>query len=229
MKSHLILLHGALGSRAHFSPWIPLLKGHFEVHTFDFPGHGMAQVAEGGFHMQAFADALVRYCEEWGITEANVFGYSMGGYAALVAASQTPGLFQRIMTLGTKFDWNPEGAAREVKMLDAATIEAKVPKFAAALEATHRVTGWRTVLDLTAQMMLQLGHQPLLNNEILAQLDLPVRICLGDRDNMVSLSESSDAFRALPKGEFQVFPQTWHPIERVDAQRICDAILEFFP
>ena len=45
-------------------------------------------------------------------------GHSMGGYVALKLALKRPELVDRIITLGTKFNWTPEVAAKEVKMLN---------------------------------------------------------------------------------------------------------------
>jgi hypothetical protein len=58
----------------------------------------------------------------------------MGGYVALYLASANENLLDKIANLGTKFDWNPETALKESKMLNVEQIEIKVPKFAEVLE-----------------------------------------------------------------------------------------------
>ncbi|MBK9228864.1 MAG: alpha/beta fold hydrolase [Ignavibacteria bacterium] len=55
--------------------------------------------------------------EKTRISPCNIFGYSMGGYAALYAAKKYPGVIGKIFTLGTKFEWNEESSASEVKLL----------------------------------------------------------------------------------------------------------------
>ena len=54
----------------------------------------------------------------------------MGGYVALQLANKHPKYVQKIITLGTKFAWDKETAAKEVKMLNPEKIEEKIPAFA---------------------------------------------------------------------------------------------------
>src|SRR5215203_1275354 len=112
----LILLHGALGSRAQLAPLDRLLSNHFDVHALDFPGHGGTPLPPH-FSIPSLARSVQQYCEEKGLREVSVFGYSMGGYVALYLALQAPALVRRIITLATKFQWDVATAAREVKML----------------------------------------------------------------------------------------------------------------
>ncbi len=58
----------------------------------------------------------------------------MCDYVALYLAATTSDLLGKIANLGTKFDWNPETALKESKMLNVEQIEIKVPKFAEVLE-----------------------------------------------------------------------------------------------
>jgi pimeloyl-ACP methyl ester carboxylesterase len=51
----------------------------------------------------------------------------MGGYVALKTAVLHPGRIEAIVTLGTKFHWDPENASNEVRMLNPEKIEEKVP------------------------------------------------------------------------------------------------------
>lgn len=227
MKKSLLLLHGALGAAEQFKNWPAQLSSQFEVHTFDFEGHG-PRAAERPFRMEHFAENIISFLDENGLEQVALFGYSMGGYAALTAALQHADRFSGIFTLGTKFAWDPASSAREVKMLNADVIAEKIPKFAQALEARHSGIGWREHLKHTADMMVALGESPILTPEKLATIQIPVRITLGDRDNMVSLEESAAAFKSLPQSQFQVFPETQHPIERVSAARIAQALGEFF-
>jgi pimeloyl-ACP methyl ester carboxylesterase len=227
-KQHLILLHGALGAMDQFQPWLPLLQEHFRVHAFDFEGHGSKPFEDRPFSIAHFAENLESYIEAHGLLQVNVFGYSMGGYVALYLARRKPELFGRIFTFASKLDWNPAGAAREVKMLDVPTILEKVPKFAQMLTARHHGNDWQQHLAHTAEMMIALGEKPALSSEDFAAIQVPVRIGLGDRDTMVTLEETIAAYRLLPQGQLFVMPATPHPIEKIDVKRICGEIVGYF-
>src|SRR5262245_1434341 len=137
--SHTILLHGALGDASQLAPLAERLAsvGGRAVTVLELPGHGTTPLTDGSFGIEAFAHAVVDALDESGIADADFFGYSMGGYVALYLAATAPTRVRRVATLATKLAWTPEVAARESSLLDAATIRAKVPKFAAALEQRH--------------------------------------------------------------------------------------------
>ena len=63
---------------------------------------------------------------------------------ACILARTHPNLVTGIATLGTKFYWDPEVAARETGRLDPQKIAAKVPHFARTLAARHPAAGWET-------------------------------------------------------------------------------------
>jgi pimeloyl-ACP methyl ester carboxylesterase len=228
----LLLLHGALGARDQLAPLEACLAGRLgpAVHVLEFEGHGSSpELEDAPYRIERCACEIVDFLDAEQIPQADIFGYSMGGYAALYLAGLDSGADRigRILTLGTKLEWSPEIAAREIRMLDADKIEAKVPKFAAMLAERHSASGWRTVMEKTAGLLTALGEQPLLDLDGLARLPHPVRLCLGDRDEMVGLDETQRAFKALPDGEFCVLPRTPHPMERVRPERLADVVVDY--
>jgi pimeloyl-ACP methyl ester carboxylesterase len=207
------ILHGALGSAHQFSALSSAL-GSTPQRIITFPGHGDAPDTGADWTIDALTSWLIDVLEKDG-HPATIFGYSMGGYVALEGALRRPDLFTRIVTLGTKLAWSADGAAKEIRFLDPETILAKVPQFAADLEARHGVDRWREVLARTAGLMTDLGARPLLTHERMAACTVPVRYGLGDRDEMVTLDETLGFVRATPQAEFFMLPGTRHPIERV--------------
>ncbi len=226
--SHLLLLHSALGASDQFAPLLPLLARHFTVHTLDFEGHGSAPLRDRPFRIQHFAENVIGYLDTHRLNAIDLFGYSLGGYVALYLARTQPDRVSGVFTLGTKLRWSLEIAAREVKLLDAEKMRQKVPQFARTLEERHTAAGWKTVLAHTADMLTTLGAQPLLGETDFAMLPQRIRIGLGDRDTTVTLEESMAAYRALPRGELEVFPNTPHPLEKVPVERLARSVREFF-
>lgn len=222
----ILLLHGALGSAAQLEPLQQHLSKEFTVHTLNFSGHGGKPFADD-FSIRQFAREVLQYLQEQNLTQVDIFGYSMGGYVALQLAKMHPERVGHIFTLGTKFDWTPESAAREVKMLDPAKIKEKVPAFAETLQQRHAPNDWEALLRKTAAMMLALGNGDALTTADLRSMPHAVRIGIGSEDNMVTLAESQQAAETLPNGEFLLVANTPHPIEKVDMQTLADAISNF--
>ena len=192
----------------------------------ELPGHGSTP-ADGPLRIETFAEAVLSEMAQHGIAQADFFGYSMGGYVALYLAATAPDRVSRVATLATKLAWTPDIASRETAMLDAATIRAKVPKFAAALEARHTALGWEQLLSRTAELMHELGARPVVTAELLGRIAQPVRVAVGDRDATVSIDESWAAVRQLHNGELEVHPRTPHPFEKAPVDRIARSLGEF--
>ncbi len=222
----LILLHGALGTGAQFDSLLSLLND-FDLHTLDFDGHGRNASSAAPFTVAHFAENVLQLMDAKGISQANFFGYSMGGYVALYLALRHPERVSSLFTLATKLAWNPEFAAKEIGFLDADKILAKVPRFAEALQVQHG-DHWRDVLDKTKTFMLGLGENPLIQPADFTNIQHRTRITLGDRDATVTIEESLAAYRTLPNAEFQIFPNTPHPIDRISPVTLAAAIHDFF-
>lgn len=228
LKQNLLLLHGALGASEQFALLASLLSDRYNVHSFDFEGHGKASFRDRPFRMEHFAENVRDHMEQHAIERTHIFGYSMGGYVAMTLANTHPLLVQSIATLGTKFYWDSDIAAREVALLDTEKIAAKVPHFARALAERHTAAGWETVANCTHALLMHLAEQRGLRAEDVAHIKQRVRVIIGDRDSTVSLTESVEIYRALPNGEMEVLPATPHQLEKVSLGRLAFSLAEFF-
>jgi pimeloyl-ACP methyl ester carboxylesterase len=119
----------------------------------NFEGHG-GLASDENFSIRLFTKNTQHFIEQNKLENINIFGYSMGEYVALNTAVQYPQLINKIVTLGTKFDWNPMSSANEVKMLNPSKIKGKIPHFAEKLKAEHAPLDWEIVIKKTAKMML---------------------------------------------------------------------------
>ncbi len=220
----ILLLHGALGSADQLSPLADLLVSDFEVVNRTFLGHGGSEIPSGGFRM----DRLVADLEEWMVNHLShpviTFGFSMGGYAAMVLAIRRPELFTRIITLGTKWDWTPDSAAHEARMLDTNAIAEKAPALVELITRRHAPRDWKHIVHATIPLLTSLGEDPLINSAQLHALNLPVDILWGSADRMVSKEESERTAHSMPKGKFHVLEGVKHPFELVDPR----ILLSFF-
>lgn len=225
-KENLLLLHGALGAAAQFNSLKQNLEKYFQVFTLDFEGHGQSGNSERPFSIDHFAENLSAFLKQHSEKQFWIFGYSMGGFVALRFASQNATQIKGIITLGTKFHWDESTAEHETKFLDPEKIKTKVPAFAAQLQQLHLV-GFENVLNKTAAMMMALGkHNPLTEAE-LSQINIPIKVMLGEMDNMVSSEETMNAFHALPHAQFQLLINTPHPIDKMREELLVLSIRNF--
>lgn len=225
---NIVFIHGALGSKEQMLCIASKFDADHNVHVIDLPGHGKRSGMDNTYDLHAFADDAIACMEEAGIEHADIFGYSMGGYVGLIMAQHMPERVGRIATLGTKFEWSPEIASKEIKMLDPDVIESKVPKFADLLKSRHGLEHWESVLHRTAHMMIQLGKQNALTQEDFERIPHRSLIMIGDKDNMVTCEETLAVSKALPNGKYKLIKDTPHPMEQVDIDRITKIVRSFF-
>ncbi|EJL69084.1 alpha/beta fold hydrolase [Chryseobacterium populi] len=224
---NLLLLHGALGHNEIFNPYLETLSAYFTIHSPLFSGHGETKLGEDGISIEKYTEELAAYCKKESLNNVYIFGHSMGGYVALCYALKHSDNINSIMTLGTKFDWTEEQALTESKMLDPETILLKIPKYAEQLETQHGPQ-WKRLLPAIADMMIALGKNPPLDNNHLSAISIPVQIMIGDKDNMVSLAESAEVYKAIPNAKLAVLPDTKHPMDKVRPTLLLDLMKDFW-
>jgi pimeloyl-ACP methyl ester carboxylesterase len=224
--NHLFLLHGALGSSGQMAPLESCLAEHYTIHRPDFPGHG-GSAMPGTFSIEDFTSYIRDYCAERHISSGSFFGYSMGGYVALYLANKNPGLVNKVITLGTKLNWDAATAAKQTSMMQPDALEIKIPSLVQLLIELHAPNSWKEVVQKTATLLTRLGKNNLLSEEIFKTIKVPVLLMLGDTDKMVSIEETVNVYRQLPDAHLSVLPGTPHAIEAVDWSIAAPMLLRF--
>lgn len=221
----ILLLHGALGCQNSFDALKALLQPHFDVHTLDFVGHGTVPLPDVPISIQLFAQQVRAYCAAHFDNPVPIFGYSMGGYVGLYMARHYPSSVSQVYTLATKLHWTTAIAQKEAALLNADVIAQKVPKYAAILAQQHGQQ-WQNLVRHTANMLLDMGKEPPLQNTDFEQIAQPVRLSVGDRDTMVSIDETVATYRLLHNAQLFVMPQTPHPLDKVNMTALAREIIE---
>ena len=224
----ILFLHGALGTKLQFQPIMGMLNDSYECHAINFAGHGGELIPAQGLTFPSFADNILQYLDKHQIEKINLFGFSMGGYAALYFAHLHPNRVAKVFTLNVKFNWDPISTAKEAGMLDADKMLEKVPSFANNLMVIHGMHLWKSLLKSTSDMMKQLSETVTLTEQQLQGISHPVLLGIGDRDQTSSVFETLETFKKLPNAALMVLPHTAHPFEKVSLELLAPAIKQFF-
>lgn len=227
----MLVVHGALGSAAQMQPVtnaLGALDRFASVRAIELPGHGHTPLAgSAAFSMDDFAESIAaeaRAARSADDCPPVLFGYSMGGYAALLLASRAPTAFTALVTLGTMLRWTPEVATLAASRLDPAVIAARVPAFADTLAKRHvNAGGWEPLMQRTAALLRGLGDAPPLTNASLASVRCPVHLLVGEKDDSVTLADCEIAVGLMPHAQATILPGVPHPIEKVPV----DAVVRF--
>lgn len=222
--NNLILIHGALANAYQMQPLHDALKANYKVSVFQFPFHGKDETMDAdNFWMDYFARQLYDFTAVNQLKGSLVFGYSMGGYAALSAESFHPGTFSRIITLGTKFNWTKESAEAETKRLNPEIMQQKIPVYVEQLRIIFG-SNWAEVVKCTAQLMQALGENKILFPEVLKKIKCPVTILRGEHDKMVTREESLESVSHLYQAHYQELKNTGHPFEQAELKSLIRQI-----
>lgn len=223
---NLLLIHGAIGAADHLQPLADKLRPDFQVHVLELDGHGTKSHIEVSFSLAYFKNQLREKLDEIG-APTHLFGYSMGGFLALLVAAEGYSNIQSVFTLGTKMKWSPEIAAKESAMLNPEKIEEKVPAFAFALAQRHGTEHWKKVLRNTTSLMREIGDIQPIKREVITAINCPIHLCLADDDTMVTEKETREVESWGKAASFSVLPNSQHPIEKVDVEKLAAKIKSF--
>lgn len=226
-KPHLILIHGALGSKEQFHKLIQSISDNYEIHTFDLPAHGNLAYQRDSLSMYSFANYVRNYIVENNLDKPLVFGFSMGGFVALTLQSQGD-YFSKIMTLNTKLEWSLEIAEKEQKMFDPEIILEKVPNYANSLIAIHGEENWKNLLEKHRNMMFDIAKSSPLSDYAISNISLPTLITKGEKDKMVTGDECHNLIAKLSDANYYEFENAEHPIEKMDLGQLTKVMNDFY-
>lgn len=226
MKPTILLLHGALNTSAQFGALSQKLETYFDVHTLDFSGHGQVPY-DGSLDMKVLVNDINGFFERMEAEACHIFGYSMGGYAAVSFAQSKPTKLGKIITLGTKWDWNPTSSAKEIAMLDPDVMIEKVPCYVAKLQSMFGETNWAHVVRNTAALMFDLGHGGGMSADDFKKIETDVMILRGSEDKMVTAESSIEVASGLKNGIYAEIDGAPHLLEKVDLDVLVHEIVRF--
>lgn len=223
--STIVLLHGALATERQMLPLTALLPEH-NVLSLTFSGHG-TRASEPLDFMRFMSDVDAIIARD-GAKQVHLFGYSMGGYAALLYAARFPEKVISVITLGSILIWTEEGLQKELRKLDPAVMEQKVPAFARTLAEWHGEEHWRNVVMGVAARMTDLARSPLLTDEVIQRIPCPVLCCVGDGDTSADPARTQQFASGLKNARYMVLPDTRHPFEEVDLETFAPELRAFW-
>ena len=222
----ILLLHGALGCEEQMYGLKNILSSQYEVFTFSLPGHGSNYVDDYLYDINTLKDSVALFIQNNFSEPIAIFGYSLGGYLATLLATEGFLLINKIICLGTKWQWSPIMAQREVLKLNPDLIEEKVPQLAAMWSKWHGQENWKNVVNGTAQMFLKLGDNPLIHEGNISKITCDIHLLRGTDDQMVSLSESKWIESQIYNAKYEELQNQKHPIEQVDIKILSDKIFQ---
>jgi pimeloyl-ACP methyl ester carboxylesterase len=176
----LVMLHGAFANVDMFGPLVPALAETRTVITAELQGHGRTADVDRPFSLPQFADDVAALLQYLDIEQADIFGYSMGGYVAQQVAIRHPELVRKLVIASAAF--NKEGVYPEVwegiEALTPELFEGSPPQTEYARLAPNP-ENWPVLIEKVKQMERAFDGWPA---EDVAAIEAPTLLIVGDAD-----------------------------------------------
>ena len=228
----LLALHSAAGSaeldlRRLAAEW----TRHHRVLLVDFSGHGRSDAFAGApFTFAHFIEDAVAALDHFGVAQADVFGFSMGGGVALGLASQHPERVRRLAVHGVNVQWDEDEARQMVQAMEPETIRQHAPRWAGRLADTHSAdlsgaARWPALMRQMQAFTRALPARPFPDQQ-LAAIAHPTLVSHGDADRYFALRHALHLRETLPDARLAVHPGLDHPIQGADPRRFAALVHE---
>ncbi len=178
----LLLLHGGLMSADAFGPVLMKLAETHRIIGVDLLGHGHTALGSRKIIPAEIGNDLAIVLEKLGIQQADVMGYSFGGFVALQLAFQHPSLIHRLIVVSTPYaqdgwfaEMLPQQTALNAAMADQMK-ETMIYKSYVAIAPNPQ--DFPRLLDAMGEALRQSYDW----SESVKQLKMPVMLVYGDAD-----------------------------------------------
>jgi pimeloyl-ACP methyl ester carboxylesterase len=231
-----ILVHG-LGGRAE--DWwnvAPVMaKAGFRVYMPDLLGFGRSQQpADFSYSVHDQATVVVHFMDALGVKQADVAGWSMGGWIVQLIASDHPERVSRLILidsvgLNIKPLWDTNlfvpTSYQELAELDALLMPnpPPIPPFIARdFLRRFRGNGWVIKRALATMMTAQD-----VTDNLLPQLRMPVLIVWGSLDKIAPVDQAQTMHHLIPQSQLLLIPDCGHMVPLQCGAEMDSAALKF--
>jgi 2-succinyl-6-hydroxy-2,4-cyclohexadiene-1-carboxylate synthase len=236
-----VLLHGFTGSAETWTEFREKLESQFKVIALDLPGHGLSSSPDNParYSLDRFAGDIAVVLDELDVQSTALFGYSMGGRAALRFAAAHANRVSSLILESTSSGIHDEKA--RLQRADADNVLANVIErdgIAAFVSRWERLPMWESQSALPDAGRARLRAQRLANNpkglanslrgagagadapitDRLRNISAPTLVIAGELDPQY-IEHGRRLVAAIPDARLEIIPGAGHAIhlERSDA------------
>lgn len=214
-RETILLLPGLLGAiDLQWRNFIRPLTGEFAVVLMDLRGHGLSKNEDTGLKPERMVQDIVGLLDFLDLRTVHVAGYDLGGYLGLLLTLAQPRRVATLLMHGTKFYWTEEAIKKMRRQLDPDKMAEAVPAYADQLVQSHGGRRWRELVRQAGDLLGYLSEEGITEG-MAGQVQCPVLISVGDRDEIVPVVEAQRLSRIIPRGGLLVLPGVRHPFHTI--------------
>lgn len=219
-----VMLHGfPLSSAIWASQQLNLSKKYFVI-TPDLRGHGLSPATEGIYDMDLLARDVLALLDHLHLTQVVIIGHSMGGYVALAAWHRSPERFLGLGLVGSQASADTEEGKKNRQKTAAkvaggggqVVANAMLPKLFASKHAANL-----PLIEGIEKIMVDTPTNGIIGSlngmasrsdfdEELAEIDIPVLILSGEKDQIIPITKALAMAATIPEAILKIVPDAGH-------------------
>ena len=236
LRAPLIFLHGyALRSSGPiYNELLTPLQEQFDVYALDMRGHGGSASSFTNWSQATIADDVAAFVEAIGLRGAVCAGHSLGGFTGMYAQLRHPGTFSALCLLATAAASGgvaPPGLASyfterghdQAQMRDTFATMYKRPT-PHMLQMAAEAVG---AIDPAVHQAFYPNYAHVVITDRLAEIDIPVLLLSGRKDNVVSPAEQHNTAQGLGQCKEVVFSGEGHMLPLEAAAMTARELINF--
>jgi 2-hydroxy-6-oxonona-2,4-dienedioate hydrolase len=215
-----VLVHGLGVASRTCPPVAQRLARRYHVYAPDLPGFGRSDKPERVLDVVELGDALAAWCRATGLRDVVLVGTSLGSQVAAEAARRHPGLARAVVLGSPTVDagrrrwplqvalWQAEQATQSMRM------RSIVVRDVARCGVGRMVRTFRSAFHHRVE-------------DTVAEVRVPVLVCLGTHDPLLSRRWAETLAGRAPDGELRVLPGAAHALSHENPLELGRVVTHF--
>lgn len=220
-----VFLHGFPFNHTMWLDQLRAIKGFCHAVAYDIKGHGMSDVGDGQYSVEAHVDDLLALLDALHIERTVIVGLSMGGYISLRALERNPERFLAAVLCDTKSeadtDKGREGRFAGVKtvkregsavfadnFVKAIFSEASFSRKPEAVKKIHQIIESTPPLSIAGTLLALASRTD--TTASLERLQIPTLILVGENDTVTPVDAARRMHERIKGSEIHVIPGASH-------------------
>ena len=228
-KPPVVLLHGAAGcTQMELEPMLHRLSKDYKIYALDFPGHGQsAGFADDSFEPALFIDSAATVFDHFQLAQANLFGFSLGGFIALSYAYQNPARIRRLAVHATHIFWDPALVETMLSRVDHENIKQTSPELVRYLEQMHGKENWITLFEKTKDYTVNIINFRK-DYEHVWGVQTPTLVSAVDEDDLFTVESPVRLHQTLSNSNLAIIPGKRHAFQNVNLELMVPLLRRHF-